>query len=121
MKNYELVMKISNFIDTRVVDLEDNDGNIEQCIVVPLEKNGMRVSNNNNVYCKFFVNERTYGDGTATHYLRVKTNKKLVAKLADLGYQTPYMGLMFPSNFKTSYQSNSYFRNNSTDRVKNID
>lgn len=121
MKNYELVMKISNFIDTRIMDLEDNDGNTEKCLVIPLEKNGMNVSSNNHVYCKFFVNERTYGEGKATHYLRVKLSKKVVAKLEALGYKTPYMGLMFRSIFKTSYQDPNYYRNNSIDRVKNID
>lgn len=116
--NYEAKLKLSNFIDSRIMELEDNDGNLEDCLVIPIEKNGLVVSKTNNVYCTAFVNEKTYdtADGYS-FYIKQKTNPAHVAKLDSLGYKTPYLGYMKRSTFAPKFQSDNRYGYNK--RVKN--
>ena len=116
-KNYEARLKLSNFIDSRLQELEDNDGNMEMCLVIPIEKNSLDITKHNDVFCSMFVNEKTYEtkDGYA-YYFKQKTNSNHVAKLDSLGYKTPYLGYMTLSKYSPRFQSNIYNK-----KVKNIE
>ena len=118
--NYEATFKMTNFIDARVKELEDNDGNKEMCVVIPLEKNGLKVEKSGHVYCKLFVNEKTFESGdNNSHYMRLKTNYKHVEKMDSLGYKTPYLGTMRPSFYAGKYQSDARYGYNK--KVKNLE
>lgn len=103
--NYEATLRLTSFIDARVQELEDSNGNMEECVVIPLEKNGLRFTNKNHVACKLFVTERMspskYGE---THYIKMKTNKEHVAKMDSLGYTNPYLGEMHPTHYHKKFQ-----------------
>lgn len=111
--NYEALMKLSNFINARVEELENREGEKEMCLVIPMEINGLYKTRNGNVFCKMFVNERVSftSDGN-THSFRAMINPTLNAKLVSLGYESPYLGTMKPSRFKTKFQENN-------DRLRN--
>lgn len=116
--NYELALKLSNFIDARIADVEDNDGNMEQCLVIPMEKNGLFETKLKNVFCHIFVNEKFFdSNDDNTHFLRLKTNDNHRAKLDSLGYDAPYLGVMKPSKFKPLQQHKYSFNQ----KVKNIE
>lgn len=118
--NYLAKVKLSNFIDARMHELEDNDGNMEMCLVIPIEKNALEVDKDKNVYCEMFVNEKTYDsrDGYS-YFFKQKTNAKHVAKLDSLGYKTPYLGYMKISKFAPAFQSENKYR--FSQRVKNLE
>lgn len=117
--NYEASLKLTNFIDAAVKELEDNDGNREMCLVIPLEKNGLNVSCNGHVYCNMFVNEKTYETGdNNSYYFKQKTDRNHLAKMDSLGYKTPYLGVMHRTFYKTNSQSNNRYGYNQ--RVKNL-
>lgn len=106
--NYEALMKLSNFINARVEELEGIEGEKELCLVIPMEINGLFKTCNGNVYCKMFVNDKSsFASDGNTHYFRMKTNPTLNAKLVSLGYESPYLGTMKPSRFKTKFQENN--------------
>lgn len=118
MASYEGIFKLSNFIGSRAIELEDDNGIMEMCLVIPIERNGLVVTSNKNVYCKFFINENRF-DKTdkSTHYFRQKSNDSHRAKLSSLGYEMPYLGSMKPSKFNSKFSYNP-LRNK---KVKNID
>jgi hypothetical protein len=109
-KNYEALLKLSNFIDARLMDIEDNDGVMEQCLVIPIEKNSLVVTRYKTVYCDMYVSEKTFGcSDDNTHYLRQKLTKANREKLNKLGYKAPYLGSMKPSKYKPLYQTDTKY------------
>lgn len=119
MANYEGIFKLSNFIGTRMIELDDDNDVLELCLVIPIERNGLIVTKNNNVYCKMFINETQYDKGdSSTHYFRQKSNDNHRKKTSALGYDMPYLGTMKPSRF-INRQFGNKFRFNQ--KVKNID
>jgi hypothetical protein len=118
--NYEGMIKLSNFIGSKIIEVDDGDGHKEWCLAIPMDRNGLVETKNHNVYCKVFINEQAYDTGRGnTHYLRQKTNDSHRKQLESLGYDTPYLGTMRPSNHKLAYQEKYRFRYNQ--KVKNIE
>lgn len=117
--NYEALLKLTNFVDARVQEVEDGDGNRESCVVIPLEKNCLKVSKSGHVYAKMFVSEKAIyaGDGYS-HYLQLKVSLKDVGKFSDLGYKTPYLGRMRPSYYSKKHQADDKYGYN---KVKKLD
>lgn len=101
---YVAKLKLSNYINSRVVDLENDDGEIEKGIFIPIEINGLFLSPRNQVISWLFLNEKLHdtGDGYS-HYLRMKSDKKHVEYINSLGYNVPYLGLMRRNIFQTKY------------------
>lgn len=119
-KNYELLIKLSNFVDARLMDIEDNDGVMERCLVIPIEKNSLIVTRFKTVYCEAYATEKTFAcSDNNTHYLRQKLNKASREKLERLGYKPPYMGSMKPSRYKPLYQTDIKY--GYEQKVKKID
>lgn len=109
--NYILNLKLNSFIDSRIVEVEDNEGVMEKGIFIPIDKNGLRVTDRGNVRCYAFVNEnQTYTHEKQTHYVRLKGSKAWVEHLKDLGYESPYIGYMRPNKWKVGkYEDNSEY------------
>lgn len=113
-KNYDLVIKLTNFFGARLMPIENEEGFIEDCLIIPLERNGLKPSPSKNVYANLYMTKTMNGCVKGwTHYLRMKVCKKAYAKLKELGYEIPYMG-----NAKPSLWSNNL--NIKHDKVKNI-
>jgi len=121
MNNYVAKIKLSNFLGSKVVDLEnDETGELEKGIFIPIELNSLFLTPRNQVIAWAFVNEKLHdtGDGFS-HYLKMKTDKHHVELLDKLGYKAPYLGSMKTSTFYT--QNQAKYENMNSDRVKNID
>lgn len=120
MNNYVAKIKLSNFLGSKVVDLEnDETGELEKGIFIPIELNSLFLTPRNQVIAWAFVNEKLHdtGDGFS-HYLKLKTDKYHIKKLNDLGYETPYLGSMKTSTFFT--KSQELIESGIIGRVKNI-
>lgn len=104
-QNYELRVKLSNFIDSRIIEQEDDNGVTEKGIFIPIEKNALYVNDHKCVYFSAFVTEKMSNTGdNATHYVKQKTNKQHLAMLDSLGYKTPNLGSMYASSYKPRFQ-----------------
>lgn len=97
-KNYDVVVKLTNYFGSRIMPIENDEGFTEECLVIPLEQNGLRVSPSKNVYSNLYMTQTMNGCIKGwTHYLRMKVNKNTYKKLLGLGYSIPYMGNAKPS------------------------
>lgn len=120
MNSYVAKIKLSNYINSRLIELENDDGVMEKGIFIPIELNELFVSPRNQVISWMFVNEKLHdtGDGYS-HYLKMKSSKKHVDYINSLGYETPYMGNMKSNVFTTQYHQR--MRNAPTVKVKKLD
>lgn len=119
MSNYLAKFKLSNYINSRVVEIENDDNVMEKGIFIPIEINGLTLTPRNQVISWMFVNEKLHetGDGYS-HYMKMKTNHKHVEELDRMGYSVPYVGSMKTSEYVTQYHKKMY--NYNSTRVKNI-
>lgn len=123
-QNYEMRVKLSNFIDSRIIEQEDDNGVREKGIFIPIDKNALYVNDHNCVFFSAFVTEKIANTGdSASHYLKQKTNKQHVAMLDSLGYKTPNLGSMWEKNYRPRFQNkqNSDYRGNARVKMNNYD
>lgn len=98
--NYTLQLKLSNYLGSRIMPIEDEDGFIEDCIVIPIKKNDLSVSKSKNVYAKVFMTRSLNGNIKGwSHYLRMKVGREAYDKMLKLGYSVPYLGNAKPSSW----------------------
>lgn len=93
--NYCMMFKLTNFIGSRMEILENEDGIREECVVIPIDRNHLRRTNKNHVYCVAFVNQ-AHGDigYKATHNIVQKLPYEAVKELNQKGYKSIYLGLL---------------------------
>ena len=104
-KNYTMRMVLTNFIGSRVIDFENEDGISEKGVFIPFDMNGLHETERGNVAAHFFVTERMTAtrDGSS-HYVKLKMPKESLDRINNLGFETPFVGSMRPSSIKPSYQ-----------------
>ena len=113
-KNYDIAIKLTNFFGARLMPIENEEGFLEECLVIPLERNGLKPSPSKNVYANVYMTKTMNGCVKGwTHYLRMKVKKDTYAKLKSLGYEVPYLGNAKPSSWDKNLAVND-------NRVKNI-
>lgn len=98
-------MVLTNFIGSRVIDFENEDGISEKGVFIPFDMNGLHETERGNVAAHFFVTERMTAtrDGSS-HYVKLKMPKESLDRINNLGFETPFVGSMRPSSIKPSYQ-----------------
>ena len=104
-KNYTMRMVLTNFIGSRVIDFENEDGISEKGVFIPFDMNGLHETEKGNVAAHFFVTERMTAtrDGSS-HYVKLKMPKESLDRINNLGFETPFVGSMRPSSIKPSFQ-----------------
>ena len=94
---YTLSIILTKFFDAEVIEREDDYGNIEKGVFIPLDRNDLKLWNGH-VYATFFVNKSYHPKNPrATHYLTLYASKRFVKKMNDLGRKMPFMGYLFDS------------------------
>ena len=91
--NYEMRMKLTKFIGSRIIESEDENGVVERGVFIPIDKNCLFETENNDVMVAAFVNENMVSQGgknNVSHIIKQKTNPKHAQKLKDLGYKEYY-------------------------------
>lgn len=103
--NYTLRILLTNFLGSRVMDVENQDGIMERGVFIPMDMNGLHETNRGNVAFYAFVTERMTAclDGSS-HYIKLKMNADSLKRINDMGYETPFIGSMRPSSIKPSCQ-----------------
>lgn len=98
--NYTVQLKLSNYIGAKIMDIENDEGFIEPCLVIPIDTNDLSVSKNKDVYATMFMTRTVNGNLKGwTHYLRMKAGRERYNKLKSLGYDMPYLGNAKPSSW----------------------
>lgn len=118
MKDYKVVLELSKFIDSRLIELpNDETGGYEQGIFIPIALNSILVSKGNKVYVQLLARERRNKTSWETHSLAVKYNKGEYKRMKELGYIVPYVGNMFPIRKFYASTKSTFFDDNSEDII----
>lgn len=100
MATYEATFYLSNFLGSREALVEDENGELELCICIPIERNGLvRSHYSDGIMTYGFVQEMDYPTGGFSHWIRQKTNPSHYSELQSKGMSAPIIGKMKPTNF----------------------
>ena len=81
-------IELSKYIGTEIHKREVN-GELVDCISIPIQPNGLFVSTKKRVYAGYTINERRANSYGQTHYISATIrDKKLYRKLVDLGFMS---------------------------------
>ena len=96
--NYTIRLKLTGFIDSSVIEVENQEGDLVRGVFIPIDINGIgRSERTGHYYFDAFVSECMYKSGDAyTHYVVQRRNAKDIEELARLGYTPPRLGYMYP-------------------------
>ena len=100
--NYEMRMKLTKFLGSRIIENEDENGLMERGVFIPIDKNCLFETETGDVLVAAFVNENMLSPqgnkNNVSHVIKQKTNAKHAQKLKDLGYKSSLtLGTMFLS------------------------
>lgn len=99
-KHSILKFVLTSFFGARLEDVPDENGNMEKCVCIPIDRNNLYVCDNGKVSAYAFVNKtRNANMHGWTHYLRMKCQPNFVKKITELGYEVPYLGNLKPANY----------------------
>jgi hypothetical protein len=99
-KHSVLKFVLTAFFGARIEDVLDENGNMEKCVCIPIDRNNLYVCDNGKVSAYAFVNKtRNANMHGWTHYLRMKCQPDFVKKITSLGYEVPYLGNLKPANY----------------------
>lgn len=91
---------LTSFLGARVDDVMDENGNMERCVCIPLDRNNLREGSTGKVSAYAFVTKTRNANRFGwTHYLKLKAGPDFVRRIKSLGYEVPYLGNMKPQNF----------------------
>lgn len=114
--NYFLKLKLTNYINARIVEIENDDGIMEKGVFIPIDINGLYVTKDKSVYSTAFATQKTVmGTHISTHYIRHKMTKEQVEKLKEYGYTPPYIG-----NLRRDYNVYDFQKTNDTKKDNKV-
>ena len=99
MATFEGTFYLSHFIGAREVICEDENGEKELCVAIPVERNGLVRSREGRWMTFGFVQELDNPNGAFTHYVKQKTNPAHVKWLESQGLESPMIGRLKPTKF----------------------
>ena len=77
----------------RVCDVENENGEIEQCVCIPLDRNNLKKNPNGHVSVYLFMAKTTVASIYGwTHYLKMKLDPNFIKKINELGIDNPFLG-----------------------------
>ena len=91
--NYVIKLSLTKFLGARVCDVENENGEMEQCVCIPLDRNNLKKNPNGHVSVYLFMAKtltaNLYG---WTHYLKMKLDPNFIKKINELGLDNPFLG-----------------------------
>ena len=101
MATFEGTFYLSRFIGAREVVCEDENGNAELCLAIPIERNALvKATQGNGGWMTFgFVQEIDEPKSGFTHYVKQKTNPAHLKWLESQGLESPMIARLKPTNF----------------------
>lgn len=91
---------LTAFFGARVQSVENEDGEMEECVCIPIDRNELYRGYNGRVYASAFVNETNVASSRNwTHYLTMKASSGFVKKMTSLGYKMPFLGNLKKANY----------------------
>lgn len=99
MATFEGTFYLSNFFGAREIVCENEYGEQELCLAIPIERNGL-VQGTTGKWMTFgFVQEIDEPKSGFTHYVKQKTNPAHMRWMASQGLEPPMIGRLKPTKF----------------------
>ena len=90
---YVVRITLTRFIGARVMDVENEFGDMETCVCIPLDRNNLKKNPNGHVSVYLFMAKTFVANIFGwTHYLKMKLDPNFIKKIKDLGYDNPFLG-----------------------------
>jgi hypothetical protein len=106
--NFIVRLVLTRFFGAQVKLIENENGEMEECVCIPLERNDLKKSDRGNVSAYFFMTKTRVANMYGwTHYLRQKVNPMFLKKINEMGFQMFYAGNAKDGNYivhKNNYQ-----------------
>lgn len=99
MATYEMTFYLSNFVGSRVVIQEDEYGNEEAGVFIPIERNALIRTKDNRVLTWGLVQELDVPLFGFSHRVVHKTNPGHLRSLKKQGLEAPWIARMKPTKF----------------------
>lgn len=99
MATYEATFYLSNFFGAREVLLEDENGEMEVCLCIPMERNALVKSRGGRWMTFGFMQEMDFPYQGFTHWIRQKTNPAHLRWLESQGLESPIIARLKPTKF----------------------
>lgn len=98
--NYILKFVLTNFHGSQIKMVENENGDLEECVCIPLERNDLKKNRKNQVTAYAFMTKAVFSNMYGwTHYLKQKVNPNFLKKLDSLGLSCAYIGNAKDSNY----------------------
>jgi hypothetical protein len=107
--NYVLKLSLTKFLGARVCNVENEHGEMEECVCIPLDRNNLKKNPKGHVSVYLFMTKTFVSNIFGwTHYLKMKLDPNFIKKINELGFDNPFLGNAKSSNYivyKNSYES----------------
>ena len=107
--NFVLKFVLTNFLGANISYVENEEGELEECVCIPLERNNLKKNSKNQVSAYAFMTKTMSVNKFGwTHYLKMKIDPNFLKKINKIGLKNPYLGNAKGSNYivyKNSYES----------------
>jgi hypothetical protein len=99
MSTFEATFYLNNFHGVREVVCENENGEEELCIAIPIERNALVKSRTGKWMTFGFMQELDEPRGAFTHQIKQKTNPAHVRWLESQGLDSPFIARLKPTKF----------------------
>lgn len=96
---YEMIFYLTNFIGSHVKMVENENGELEHCVCIPIERNNLWQMGSGRWCTWGMVQELETPYKGYTHWIKQRTNYAHCEELRKQGLQSPVFGRMKPSKF----------------------
>lgn len=108
--NYILKLVLTNFFGASIKSIENENGDMEECVCIPLDRNNLKKNKRNQVTAYSFMTKTMTANMYGwTHYLKMKVDPNFLKKINEQGFRCPYLGNARDSNYivyKNEYKQN---------------
>ena len=106
---YVVKLSLTKFLGARICEVEDENGELEQCVCIPMGRNNLKKNPHGNVSVYLFMAKTSSANMYGwTHYLKMKLDPNFLKRMKDLGIENPFLGNAKSKSyitFKDAYDS----------------
>lgn len=90
---YVIKLCLTQFIGARVMDVENEHGDMETCVCIPMDRNNLKKNPKGSVSAYIFMARMLSANRWGwTHWLKMKLDPTFLKRIRDLGMDNPFLG-----------------------------
>ena len=89
-------------------ETRDVDGTLEECIVIPMRRNGIRKTDKGSVFMNLAMNDKLPNAYNQTHYISVLADEDIMKEVKALGYEDRFKYFGFAKLVRNNKRSTDF-------------